>query len=156
MPAHTARWRALRTGSLAALALSLLVVRPAGAHPLHTTLTELRADRARGVVRVVIRVFADDFGTAAGRDPSAYLQRAFVLRDGPRPVHLHQCGTRRSGGLLWICMEGPAPAITANLTLTDALLCELFDDQVNIVRATLDGSTRSVLFTAGDRAKSLR
>jgi len=35
------------------------------------------------------------------------------------------------------------------------LMCERFEDQVNIVRATYAGRTTSLLFTRGDQAKAL-
>ncbi len=58
---------------VAALLLSAaLAIGPANgiaAHPLHTTMAEVTIDRPRGTLRVVVRVFADDFGTAARRAP---------------------------------------------------------------------------------------
>ena len=84
-----------------------------------------------------------------------YLRRAFVLTDGQRVLALRGCGTRKSGELLWLCLEADAPPRLASLQLRDALLWELFDDQVNIVRSMLGGAPRSLLFTRGDRQKAL-
>ena len=41
------------------------------------------------------------------------------------------------------------------LRLLNRMLFELYHDQINIVRANLEGSRRSLLFTAGDGAKRL-
>lgn len=143
----------------------LLVFRGAAeAHPLHTTLTEITTDAPRRVVHVVIRVFADDFARAAAAarrpaagapDAAAYLRGAFVLSDGRRALPLRACGTRRSADLLWLCLEADAPANLASLQLRDALLWELFDDQINIVRSLLGSAPKSILYTRGDRAKPL-
>jgi hypothetical protein len=38
--------------------------------------------------------------------------------------------------------------------LSDQMLCELFDDQINIIQATVGAKHASVLFTKGDGAKS--
>ena len=151
--------------AVAGTALLLLSFhRAAAAHPLHTTLTEITADPARRALHIVIRVFADDFARAAtasrrpgsgAPDAATYLRGAFVLTEGRRALPLRSCGTRRSGELLWLCLEADAPASLASLQLRDALLWELFDDQVNIVRSMLGRTPRSMLYTRGDKAKAL-
>jgi tetratricopeptide (TPR) repeat protein len=143
-------------------------LRLADAHPLHTSLTEIAVDGRGATIRVIIRVFADDFAKAATRADQAkvvanagdvstlaYVQRSFVLADGRRTLAMRTCGTRRSGELLWICLEADAPTSMARLRLRNALLCDLFEDQINIVRSTLTGAPRSLLFTRGDRFKPL-
>jgi hypothetical protein len=161
-----------RRGVGLALALSVVVARPANAHPLHTTLTELSEDRARAVVRATIRVFADDFGTAIQRSSKgrvgattgpewdaatmAYLSAAFGFTDrAGHAVALHACGVRRTGDLLWICVEGTSAGGLASLEVWSAVLCDIFEDQVNVVQTTIAGARRSLLFVRGDGAKPL-
>jgi hypothetical protein len=147
----------------AALAIS---ARDAGSlHPLHTTMAEVTIDRARGTLRVVVRVFADDFGTAldaAGKNrpreerTTAYLRRAIaVSSDARQPLDMRDCGTRRQGDLLWLCAEANLPPQTRRLTLRDRMLCELFADQVNLARVTTGATTRSMLFTRDDQEKPI-
>jgi len=136
----------------------------AAAHPLHTTMAEVSIDRARNTLRIVVRVFADDFGTAVNfggtsgpwdARAAAYLARAIsAIDETRRPLAMRDCGTRRQGDLLWLCAEatvGPA----RRLALRDQMLCELFADQVNVVRVTDGGMTKSLLFTRGDRDKPI-
>jgi hypothetical protein len=133
----------------------------ANAHPLHSTITELTEDRAHGIVRATIRVFSDDFGTAAARrrkdgDPLAYVSAVFGFIDrSGRTLALRPCGTRRTGDLLWICVEANSPDGLAPLSLRNGLLSDLFADQVNVVQGTIGGARRSLLFIKGDRAKPL-
>lgn len=151
------------------LALLAGTAAPVEAHPLHTTVTEITSDPARRVVRAVIRVFADDFGKALGRPDRgassapvaeqaalAYLQRAFVLtgRNG-RVMPLRSCGTRRTADLLWLCVEADSPTGLAGTRVRNAVLCELYDDQVNIVRTTAGGTASNLLFTRNATAKPL-
>jgi uncharacterized protein DUF6702 len=134
-------------------------------HPLHTTMAEVTIDRTRGKLRVVVRVFADDFGKAldaAGKSGSreeraaAYLRGAIsVGSDARQPLAMHDCGTRQQGDLLWLCAEANVPAQASRLTLRDAMLCERFADQVNVVRVTDGSKRRSMLFTRGDAEKPL-
>jgi hypothetical protein len=157
----------------AMLAVGLLLGAPTtgAAHPLHTTLTEVTVDAAAHSVRVVVRVFADDFGSAlarrarvaaplAGRawDDAAsnYLSVSLALADrANRPIALHSCGTRRSTDLLWICLEGTTDESPRELRGRNSILCDLFDDQVNIVQFVWGTEKHSVLFTHGDGLKRL-
>lgn len=164
-----------RLTALAAAALLGVVttVRVADAHPLHSTITELVEDRAHGVVRATVRVFADDFGTAVARaargrlsssaGPAwdaavlSYATQAFGLRDAHgRALALRSCGTRRTGDLLWLCLESATEQPLATLQLRNAMLCDLFDDQVNVVQGTVNGERRSLLFVRGDTYKPVR
>jgi hypothetical protein len=149
-----------------------LAPRVVDAHPLHTTMTELAEDRARGTVRATIRVFADDFGTAVARSagrkaiPSGaawdavavgYAARAFGMMDGTgRPLALASCGIRRTADLVWVCLEARPAQPLATLQVRNGVLCELFDDQVNLVQGALAGGPRrSVLFVKGDGWKKI-
>ena len=151
------------------VALAGLAARPrmASAHPLHTTITEVTHLRERQTLRLMIRVFADDFEKAVvRRTPAprgavtdaatlAYLRSAVVVSQGSRSLPLSACGSRRAGEVIWLCVETPAPASLAGVQLRVALLSEMFEDQVNIVRSLVGASPRSLLFTRGDGGKSL-
>jgi hypothetical protein len=141
------------------------------AHPLHTTLTEVRVDATTHTVRLMVRVFADDFGTALARhmrvasppvgrawDDAAisYLGSALAIADRANtPIVLRSCGTRRTGDLLWICLEGTTREVANEIRGRNTILCDLFDDQVNIVQFTSGTEQHSVLFTRGDGLKRL-
>ena len=158
----------------AALTISAVTLsaRPASAHPLHSTITELSEDRASGVVRATIRVFADDFGTAVARARKgvlpttagpqwdatalAYVATTFAFVDpAGRVLSMRSCGTKRTSDLLWICVEAVSPGGLAGLGVNNRMLSDLFDDQVNVVQASVGGARRSLLFTKGDRAKAI-
>ena len=154
---------------VAALLLATVLAMPIrdapALHPLHTTMAEVTVDRARGTLRVVVRVFADDFGTALDATAksgswderaAAYLRGAIsVAADANQALAMRDCGTRRQGDLLWLCAEANVPARASRLTLRDRMLCELFADQINVVRVTDGAKTRSMLFTRGDPEKPL-
>jgi hypothetical protein len=143
------------------------------AHPLHSTITELVEDRSRGVVRATIRVFADDFGTAVARSTSgrlspssgpawdaaasAYSISAFGIEDSAgRALALRSCGVRRTGVLLWLCLEAATTRSLSELRVRNGMLCELFEDQVNVVQVAVGVDRRSLLFVRGDHYKPVR
>jgi hypothetical protein len=156
---------------LGIVVVSMVSAERAFAHPLHSTITELTEDRGRGVVRATIRVFADDFGTSLGRfarnagapmSPQwntaalGYVASVFTMANkSGTSLQIRSCGVTRTADLLWICVEATAPAGLASVQLRNAMLCELFEDQVNVVQATFGGSRHSHLFTRGDRLKPL-
>jgi hypothetical protein len=162
--------RRIGVGILIGAALIATPVR-GDAHPLHTTLTEVTVDSAMHTVRVMVRVFADDFGTAVMRQAhlavaptgrawteaaDRYVSTAVSITDrANRPVALRSCGTRRSADLLWICLEGATSESPHELRGGNSMLCSLFDDQVNIVQFVAGAQKHSVLFTKGDGVKRL-
>jgi hypothetical protein len=153
---------AMVTFSLGALDVS--------AHPLHTTLVQLTYAEGSRQLEGSIRVFAGDFAAAVAQRNGAamptddrvsdaaalaYVTKTFTLTDASgRVVPLAWCGSRRAGDVLWLCVRASnVPALHA-LRLSDQMLCELFDDQINIVQATAGGRRASMLFTKGDGLKS--
>jgi hypothetical protein len=126
------------------------------AHPMHTTLTNVTYDRATAQVTAMVRAFAADVDQALKRrqqtDVSEYARSAIRFRDeAGQSVPITWCGTRREGDVVWLCLRAPAPHGASGMTLTDTLLCDVFDDQVNIVM-TEHGS---MLFTKGDAPRRL-
>lgn len=142
----------------------------ASRHALHTTIAELRyEDRAR-TVRVTVRMFADDLGgalrrrgaTSVAESPAgaaamlAYLSETFVLStpDG-RALPLHLERIHRTGDLLWVTVRSAPIAGLGGMKIRNALLMEMFADQVNIVQVADRGTKRSLLFTRGAGTKAL-
>jgi hypothetical protein len=155
-----------------ALIASLLLLLPAWrAHPLHTTFTEV-AWQAPGTVTVTVRLFTEDFASAisrrtghvmAGRDaviPDSlaldYLRAHLILisRVG-RPVSFRWSGQRHTADVSFLTLSADLPPGLSGATFANAIHCELFDDQVNIVKATYAGRSESLLFTRGDSPKTL-
>lgn len=165
--------------SFACLAALVLLVgfggfgrpRTAWAHPLHTSLAEISYDSRSGHISVTLRVFVDDFtnaanlrrrqlaarGVASGNSPLVeYAQASFSINEASgRRVALRFCGGRRAGDLMWLCLRGTARPGRRQLMLTNQILFDLFRDQINIVKVTMDGRTRNLLFISGDKAKPL-
>jgi uncharacterized protein DUF6702 len=147
---------------------ALLLVAAWLVHPLHTSLAEVRYDASGSEVQISLRVFAEDFAdavrtsqrlsaaTPVGEEATmAYVARTFVLMSGDRTrVPLAWCGVRREGDLSWICLRGRSPG-AKDLRLTNRVLVERFDDQINIVQVELEGRRTSYLFTARDGTRTL-
>lgn len=131
----------------------------AAVHPMHTAVAELVHEPSTRSVIVKLRVFADDFAAAVGPEDAsaeAYVRAHLRLADaGGHPIMLRWEGIERSGDIVRIQLRGDAPAGLAGAHVLLSLLCERFEDQVNIVRATYAGRTASLLFTRGDQTRAL-
>jgi hypothetical protein len=152
--------------------ISAFSPRTADAHPLHTTLSELTVDPSHHTVRTVVRIFVDDLtaglshqhpgtrlvpsGSAIEAQATAYVAGSLSILDrGGTAVALRSCGVRRNAELLWVCIEGNISGDGRDLSLRNAVLCDVFPDQVNIVQVGDGADKRNVLFTRGDRTKRL-
>ena len=156
----------------AVMAFATLTVFGVGAstahsHPLHTTLTEISL-APDGQLQIVLRAFVDDFSAAvAGHSgpmspPIAtptdsaiarYLGGAVSVSDAAgRHIALAVVGTRRSGDLLWVTLRAPVAGRAAGVHLTNRVLFERYDDQVNIVQTSIEGRRQTLLFTKRDGA----
>ena len=134
-------------------------------HPMHTAVVEITYQPASGLAAIQIRVFRDDFsatvtpGSSATPSDSAivvYVRRAFHLSDrAGRTLPLRWNGADQAGEVMILRMTAAAPEGLRGARVLSALLSERFEDQVNIVRASYETGTRTLLFTPGDGAKAL-
>jgi len=139
----------------------LLVALPQATHPLHSTLTTIAWESRTHTLHVAVRVFTEDLsevlarGTVASPDSAAcrYARSALTFRDRTgRSLATGRCTIERTGDVTWIRLEAPT-ADPTGVRLLNAFLFERFDDQVNVVQATLRGRMRTMLFTRGDEPK---
>lgn len=161
-----------KVGVQVALLIAAMTPRVAAAHPLHTTITEIVEDRAHGKIRATVRVFMDDLETVVRKSThgrvspasgaawdaatQAYVKSTFGLRGhGGASLPLESCGVKRTADLLWFCYEATDPGVTP-LDAFAFTLFDLYEDQVNVVQATMGGARSSLLFTRGDKPKRLR
>lgn len=145
---------------MALVALALTVGR---AHPMHTSVTEVVQEDARGDVSIQVRVYVDDLraavtlpADAADSAMARYLRGTFALADRTgRPVRLTWTGAEPAGDVILLRLRGEVPGGLAGARVTSLVLCERFEDQVNVVRAEYAGRTTTLLFTRGETAKAL-
>lgn len=146
-------------------AMLLANVAATAAHPLHTTLTTVTWQGDRRELEVAVRTFTQDLAdavTGAVRSPGVsdsaacrYATAALSVRDAAgASLRVARCVTARAADVTWIRLVIPVER-PVGLQLRNAFLFERFADQVNIVQADLAGSTRTILFTAGDGSKPL-
>ena len=151
------------------MGLASLGAQSAGVHPLHTTFTELSTDPSTHAVSVLVKVFAGDFASAVTARGSAgspdrmppdsamiryVLERFEITVNGVGRVALRWCGSRRDQDVLFLCFHATAASLS-RARLRNTLLNDIFADEVNIVRVSIDGRRETLLFTGRDVVKTL-
>ncbi|MEO8577118.1 MAG: DUF6702 family protein [Gemmatimonadales bacterium] len=154
-----------------AIATACTIPAEARAHPLHTTYTELSISRDGRSARALIRVFADDFTATvlkaypAGRRSSRDFERAAftyaahrfrIISTRGTLYTLGWCGLRKEANFIWLCVGSDRLAPGDHLKLTNHLLDEVFNDQINVVRYSHRENVGHLLFAQGDGSKALR
>jgi len=166
MSSRGARWS--RHAALVVVGLASLGAQSAGVHPLHTTFTELSTDPSTHAVSVLVKVFAGDFASAVSRGSAGspdrmppdsamiryVLERFEITANGVGRVALRWCGSRRDQDVLFLCFHAGAASLS-RARLRNALLNDIFADEVNIVRVNIDDRRETLLFTGRDVVKTL-
>lgn len=128
------------------------------AHPIHSSLTTVAWRQDTRTLEVAVRLFTQDLQDALARRKGTgceYAQAVLTLRDAAgRTVPTDRCTIARDGDVTWIHLSA-TPGDLHALRLSNSLLFELFEDQINIVQSSLDGRARTVLYTRGDGPKAL-
>ena len=132
-------------------------------HPLHVSVTEINYDEKDRALEIMMRVFADDLETAMRErhnipdldisnprgkslDDLAreYVSSAVAISlDGKRQT-LNYLGNERDGEAFIFYIEVPKVKKWKNVSVTNSILTEIFDDQSNLVHVTSGNTVRSL------------
>ncbi|RDV10754.1 hypothetical protein DXT99_25735 [Pontibacter diazotrophicus] len=160
--------------SVLLLLLAFLATQPASAHDYHASITDVKYNPRTQSLEVAVKVFMDDLENALSRQTntkvtyssnseevkkyiSDYLQKtlSFELEKG-KPLKSKLLGSEEDVDVVWMYVEVPVQKATlAQLYVKNAILTDLFTDQMNIVNIDYKGETESVLMQRGDVTKKL-
>ena len=151
------------------LAIASMPFGRAHAHPLHMSFTEVRLTGR--TLALSVRVFSDDFSVAAARYSGISLRGDSVidarggvayLRSRIRvgsaqgaPVPLVPCGVTRAADMLRFCFRATLASPGRPVQIANAVLTEMFADQVNVVQSVVGGRRASRMFVRGDGWKKI-
>ena len=144
----------------------------ASPHPFHTSIAQIDYDAKTQVFEVSLRVFTDDFETALSKESNQkikldetaqhdglierYLRKQFGFTDleGLRK-EARFVGKEFEVDATWIYLEIPGSPSVSGLRLRNALLTEVFEDQVNVVNFKYLTAKRTYLFKADNTLQAL-
>lgn len=146
---------------------SLSVSSPAFAHRAHASLTEIVWNKSTQEVEITHRLYAHDLEprlfkkVMSGWEESpegiaqvgAYSAAKFTIRVKGKKVPLNYVGAEPDGEFIYVYFTAPRFKNGTELSVRDAILTDVFDNQVNLVNLTLDGNTQSQYFRFGEGAR---
>jgi hypothetical protein len=138
-------------------ALWLAAMQPV-AHPLHSSSASL-TDQGDGRLSITVRIFTDDLQAVApgGDSATAHYVRDHLKLTGPLgPVGLELVSIARDGDMTVVAGRAKAGTTVSGMRVQPTMLWERYADQVNLVRATVDGHSLTLLFVNGDLPRELR
>ncbi len=116
-------------------------------------------DRGGGRVSLAVRIFTDDLALVApGGDGAAaayVLERVRLSRRDGSPIVLPVATVAHDGDLTVITAVGTVAGSLAGAQVQQTVLWERYRDQVNLLRATIDGHTTTLVFANGDPPRVL-
>ncbi|WP_162428613.1 DUF6702 family protein [Pontibacter pudoricolor] len=144
------------------------------AHDYHASITDIKFNPRTQSLQIAVKVFTDDLETALSKrsktkvsyDPASetikqqlasYMaaNMKFELAKG-KPLKQHFVGSEEDADVVWVYFEVPVQQATlSQLYIQNAVLTELFDDQMNIVNLDYKGNMHSMLFQKSETGKKL-
>ncbi|MHA6249151.1 DUF6702 family protein [Pontibacter sp. CAU 1760] len=157
--------------------LLLAVMLPAhlaSAHDYHASITDATYNPRTKSLQVAVKVFRDDLEDALSRQAktkvkysstSEEVQKqlanyvkprlAFEVEKG-KALPVKFVGSEEETDVVWLYVEVPMRQTSfAQLYVKNAILTDLFSDQMNIVNVSHKGKVESVMMQRGDAAKKL-
>jgi hypothetical protein len=149
-----------------AVALSYAPARRASAHKFHTSFAEADYNTENKSLEITLRTFPDDLASAvrkrAGKPVSfddkkafgervlAYLQETFQLKTARgQAVKLSWVGMDAGVDSAWLYFEAQLPEGVEGAQLSQQFLCDLYDDQINLVNVKSGARKTELRFERG-------
>ena len=131
-------------------------------HPFHVSVTEISYNNSNKHLEISVRIFADDLENALEKyartrfdlidslnDPSAqkilemYLKKNFIVKQHGKLTELNFLGSEIDEDVIWSYLESSPVKNPETIWVSNTLLLDLFDDQVNLVHLVIGQNTRS-------------
>jgi hypothetical protein len=139
------------------------------AHKFHASFATLNYNEQNKSLEITLRIFPDDLEAALGKqfgksvklDKSKessqmilnYLKKTFEVKKSGRPQQFRWVGMELGVDSAWLYFESKMPAGIAGAQIRNLFLCELFDDQTNVVSIKYQGKQVDQVFRRNDDFK---
>ncbi|MCX2738727.1 DUF6702 family protein [Pontibacter anaerobius] len=156
------------------LLLTVCMAQPAAAHDYHASIADVRFNPRTQNLEVAVKVFMDDLEDALSQRNKTkvvyshtseqvtkyltdYLAANLSLEvEKGKPLKQKFLGSEEDADVVWMYLEVPVDRESLpQLYVKNAVLTELFSDQMNIVNINYKGKTESVLLQRGETQKKV-
>ncbi|HEY4652283.1 MAG TPA: DUF6702 family protein [Pontibacter sp.] len=134
----------------------------ASAHDYHASITDIKFNPRTQSLQVAVKVFTDDLENALSKRSKSKVSYdagsatiKFELTKG-KPLKQQFIGSEEEADVVWLYFEVPVQSASlSQLYIENAVLTELFNDQMNIVNLDYNGKMHSMLMQKSETGKKL-
>ncbi len=138
-------------------------------HPLYITVTEINQNAKDHTLEISCKIFTNDFETAleksgipkvdlsdaknkpaADKAIPAYIQKKLLIQVDGKPVQLEYVGFEKETDATWCYFQVNNITAVKKLELTNTILYDVFEQEINIIHVTLNGERKSTRLTNPD------
>jgi len=139
-------------------------------HPLHVSTVEIEHNAAEKTLEISCRIFTDDFETVLAKlyktktDFSntalkatmddlvkKYISTHLQVKTDGNVQSLHVLGWEKESEAIYVYVSAPSVTTVKKAEITDTILHDIFDDQMNIVHVIVGGSRKSTKLNYPDK-----
>ena len=132
------------------------------AHPFFISMTEINHNATNKTLEVSVRIYADDFEKALSKNcnckiqllkptdkpamdkaVSTYIANHLQIKVDGQPAALQYAGYQEEEGSIWTYFEVKNVASVKKVEITNSLLYEYKEEQINMVHVKANGKERS-------------
>lgn len=147
---------------------------PAAVHPLYVSVTEVNHNAADKNLEIGCKIFTDDFEKTltalykkhvdlfspkdkaeTDKQIAEYVRKRFVVKLDGKEMTLEFVGFERDNDVIWSYFQAPAPVAPRKVEITNSLLYELYDKQLNLMHVTVGGVRKSTRLNYPDKEARL-
>lgn len=134
-------------------------------HPFHVSVTEVSFNEDNKHLEISIRIFSDDLesvfrkrgkmdfnlvnsleDTTVLAELESYLKSHFTIKEDAITIPLDFLGAEADRDVIWCFLESGPVTAPETIWSRNALLLDLFDDQINLVHLIIRNTTRSTKY----------
>lgn len=142
-------------------------------HPFFVGVTEIQHNAKDQTLEISVKLFADDFEKALSKsnqvtvdlvnakDPvkankmvATYLQQHLLLKVNGKPVQFDFVGYEKEREAVWSFVQVNNIATVSKLEITNSLLYDAYEQQINIMHVTVNGERKSTKLSYPDQQAS--
>ena len=164
----------LRLITLKPLLIFLICSSSATAHDFYVSLCEINYNRETSSLEVAVKIFSDDLEAALSArgvseneqeaDSSEtndvyidrYLRRCIRLQASDAVLNWEYLGSEAELDVVWCYLEISGIREPAELTITNKLLTDIYEEQLNIVHVNVGNHKKSLLLSLNTPTKTIR
>ena len=147
---------------LPVLAVTLGAASPPTAHPFHVSVIEINHNASEKTLEISCKIFTDDFEKVLAKNYKTkvdlinppnkpqmdslvkkYVLSHVAIRANGRPVTMNYLGYEHESEAAYSYIEVPGVTNVSQLTITNTILYDMFDDQMGIMHVTVGGNRKS-------------